>query len=66
MDREPARFGTPELRRLLKRHYLECDKVFQKWRRRGHHYPPPQLPPFPEDCRGMMCRPGGDPGWVQR
>jgi hypothetical protein len=46
---------SKELRRKLKKHYQESERVFALWRERGYQYPPPKTVPFPDECRGMTC-----------
>lgn len=47
---------TPEdLRRLLRRHAMECDRIHAKWRGGDYAYPPPPSLPFPDELRGLAC-----------
>jgi hypothetical protein len=48
-------FGTPELRKKLKAHYRECAKAHQEWIDAGYPFAMRIIPPFPEECRGMLC-----------
>ncbi|MBC7945603.1 MAG: hypothetical protein H7X91_10165 [Burkholderiales bacterium] len=50
-------FGTPEKRKLLKRHNRECDEVFEAWQAYEMlPCPPlPEAPHFPEDLHDMRC-----------
>ena len=47
--------STPELRKILKKHYQESDKIYLEWDKRDCEEPRPKLPPFPPECLGMTC-----------
>ncbi len=44
-----------EKRALLKAYYKESEKIFSEWAERGYSHPSPDIPPYPEICRGMTC-----------
>jgi hypothetical protein len=45
-------FGTPEKRKLMKRHYQECNEVFKAWLESDGIG---ESPPFPEELIDMRC-----------
>jgi hypothetical protein len=47
--------STPELRKLHRRYYLECDKAYAKWQKKEGYPLPMELPTYPEELRGMTC-----------
>ena len=47
--------STPELRKLFKRYYMECDKAFTKWEKQEGYPGSMELPTYPEELRGMIC-----------
>ena len=47
--------STPELRRLYKRYYEECDEAFAKWEKQEGYPVRMESPPYPEELRGMTC-----------
>jgi len=44
-----------KLRKLLRAHYEEHDRIQAEWKARSYSYPPPKTVPFSEECRGMEC-----------
>jgi hypothetical protein len=44
-----------ELRRRFREYHEAHEAVARAWRARGYQYPPPVFPPFPEECREMIC-----------
>lgn len=47
-------YGTPELRKRLKRYYLDSQRAFEQWAAAGYRWPGPSVP-YPPECRGMAC-----------
>lgn len=43
------------MRRLLKLHRVEVNKLNQEWVAVGYRDLPPEYPHLPEACTGMMC-----------
>jgi len=43
------------LRKLWREHHAEHEKAFAEWRDQGYPYPPPKLPPMPDELRGLTC-----------
>ncbi len=48
------KFGTPELRKKLRRYHQENEAAFERWRRGGYRGNS-LLPVYPPECRGMAC-----------
>ena len=46
--------STPDLRKLWKQHFKECDLVFEEWKKRDY-MGATNMPPFPEELRGITC-----------
>jgi len=46
---------TADRKRLYRAYNKAHEAVAEAWRERGYQYPPPVLPPFPEECRGLTC-----------
>jgi len=46
--------STPDLRKLWKQHFKECDLAFEEWKERDY-MGSANPPPFPEELRGMTC-----------
>ncbi len=46
---------TDALRKRLKGYYWECEQINASHQEKGWTDDMPDLPVFPEECRGMMC-----------
>lgn len=46
---------SPALRRRLKRYWRIRDRIFEAWMKDETEINYPQFPPYPEECKNMIC-----------